>query len=70
MPDIIDTALNAHAYFQLNRKQAIEIVRDVAAAVSQWEAVSQRYEVRGAIEISNRFGWRNLNFAITVVIMD
>jgi serine/threonine-protein kinase HipA len=57
-PDTIETALDVHAYFQLEREQAVVIARDVATALSQWEKVAQKAEVRGADRQRNRFGWQ------------
>jgi serine/threonine-protein kinase HipA len=56
-PDIIETVLDVHAYFQLEQDQALEIVRAVAVAVSRWEKVALRAEVRGIANQKDRFGW-------------
>jgi len=55
-PDNIETALDVHAYFQLDREQAKEIVKDVVTAVSQWEVVARRSDVRDVKGQKNRFG--------------
>ncbi len=54
-PDIIDTALEHHSHFSLNRAQAREITEEVAAALSGWEQVAEKSNVRGVDEIRNRF---------------
>ena len=54
-PDIINTALEHHSHFSLNRAEAREITGEVAAALSGWEEVAERSSVRGVGEIRNRF---------------
>lgn len=54
-PDIIDTALEYHSHFNLNKVQAREIIRDVADALSKWEQVAEKNNVRGVDDIRNKF---------------
>jgi len=58
-PDMIETALDVHAYFQLEQDQALEITREVAVAVSRWEQVAKRAEVRGIANQRGRLGWQD-----------
>jgi len=54
-PDIIDTALEHHSHFNLNKVQAREIMQEVADALSKWEQVAEKNSVRGVDDIRNRF---------------
>ncbi len=54
-PDTIDTALEHHSHFNLNKAQAREVVQEVADALSRWEQVAEKNSVRGADDIRNRF---------------
>jgi len=54
-PDIIETALEYHSHFNLNKAQAREIIREVVDAVSKWEQVAEKNNVRGVDDIRNRF---------------
>jgi len=57
-PDIIETALEHHSHFNLNKVQAREIIREVADAMSRWEQVAKMYDIRGVEDMRHRFWWQ------------
>ena len=54
-PDIIETALEHHSHFNLNKAQGLEIMQEVVNAVSKWEQVARKYDVRGIDDLRVRF---------------
>lgn len=54
-PDTLETAVAAHAHFGLSNHQALSIIHEVADAVSEWESMANRYDVRGVEEMKTRF---------------
>jgi serine/threonine-protein kinase HipA len=54
-PDVIETGLEHHSHFNLNKAQAHEIIQEVSNAVSKWEQVAKMYNVRGVDDLKTRF---------------
>jgi len=66
-PDTFDTALNICEYFNLNRKQAVDILSEIVSAVEDWQSIANAAGVKGIKRVSHRIFCDEAKFAMLVL---